>query len=494
MELGTLRVITPDGQVREYPIEVESVVIGRSEGNGVVIDHVSVSRRHAQLFVTAEKVSIEDLGSANGTFVGSQRLSAANPVELAEGQPLRIGDVEARFYRPASAGIAVAAATVVSTPAMAAGESQATLGVALASPSVPVAPGAATTATLVVQNRGQTVDQVTISTPDLPPAWVRISRPQLTLVPGAKDEVTIVLQPPRAPESTGGETPLAVAVVSREHKREVRVLGKFTILPFDAFALALQPPRGTGKFEVVAENQGNTPATYTLAASQAGQALDLKLAADSVDLEPGEKRAVALHAGPRKRSLFSRTEAQSFQVDATPARAGAPGATITGQLAEIEAPLRFWKPIAAAIVGLAAVGAIAYAVTQVDFGGSGGSQAAASPTASAAASASVPPAGTIPPASPTALALRKDGFAEIVNSAPPNECLNVRDQPSRAAGKVVGRLCNGAKVKLVSDAVSADSLVWWNIEGKDAEGKDLKGFAAEKSPDGATPFMKPVAQ
>src|SRR5439155_11529070 len=137
---------------------------------------------------------------------------------------------------------------------------------------------------------------------DLPPAWVRVSRPQLTLVPGAKDEVTIVLQPPRAPEATEGETPLAVAVASREHKREIRVLGKFTILGFDAFALSLHPPRGTGSFEVIAENQGNSPIGYALEASQEGEAIDLRLAEERVDLAPGEKRAVVLKANPRKRS------------------------------------------------------------------------------------------------------------------------------------------------------------------------------------------------
>jgi FHA domain len=76
MDYGTLRVTTPDGQVREYPLEVASVTVGRADGNGVVIDHVSVSRRHAQLQLSDQGLSVEDLGSANGSFVGSQRLAA----------------------------------------------------------------------------------------------------------------------------------------------------------------------------------------------------------------------------------------------------------------------------------------------------------------------------------------------------------------------------------------------------------------------------------
>ncbi|WP_437686964.1 sigma 54-interacting transcriptional regulator [Sorangium sp. So ce176] len=52
-----------------------SVVLGRDEGCDVRIDDRSVSRRHAALHV-GPPLRIEDLGSANGTFVGEQQLPA----------------------------------------------------------------------------------------------------------------------------------------------------------------------------------------------------------------------------------------------------------------------------------------------------------------------------------------------------------------------------------------------------------------------------------
>lgn len=97
MEYGTLRVATPDGQIREYPITEPSVVIGRADGNQVVIDHVSVSRRHAQMVIESGRVTISDLGSGTGTFVGGQRLPANTPTIVESGQTMRYGDVEARF-------------------------------------------------------------------------------------------------------------------------------------------------------------------------------------------------------------------------------------------------------------------------------------------------------------------------------------------------------------------------------------------------------------
>jgi two-component system, NtrC family, response regulator AtoC len=50
-----------------------SVVIGRDEGCDVRVDDRSVSRRHAVLHI-GPPLRIEDLGSANGTYVGDQQL------------------------------------------------------------------------------------------------------------------------------------------------------------------------------------------------------------------------------------------------------------------------------------------------------------------------------------------------------------------------------------------------------------------------------------
>jgi pSer/pThr/pTyr-binding forkhead associated (FHA) protein len=61
------------------------IKIGRSQDNDIVINHASVSRHHAELFVDAEgHVFIRDLNSANGTFI--------NEVKIATGGQLHAGD------------------------------------------------------------------------------------------------------------------------------------------------------------------------------------------------------------------------------------------------------------------------------------------------------------------------------------------------------------------------------------------------------------------
>ncbi|MFH1468856.1 MAG: FHA domain-containing protein, partial [Pseudomonadota bacterium] len=50
------------------PLPQGSIHIGRAEDNGLVLPDIAVSRRHARLSVAGGGVSIEDVGSGNGTY------------------------------------------------------------------------------------------------------------------------------------------------------------------------------------------------------------------------------------------------------------------------------------------------------------------------------------------------------------------------------------------------------------------------------------------
>ncbi|GAA1350204.1 FHA domain-containing protein FhaB/FipA [Falsarthrobacter nasiphocae] len=65
------------------------VLLGRAQEATLVLADDYASGRHARLFPQGSRWFIEDLGSTNGTFVGSEPLVRAVPVE--PGAPLRIG-------------------------------------------------------------------------------------------------------------------------------------------------------------------------------------------------------------------------------------------------------------------------------------------------------------------------------------------------------------------------------------------------------------------
>lgn len=50
-----------------------------------------VSRIHAQLHIEENRLYLSDLGSSNGTFIGSERLNPHKPTEIHNGDQIRLG-------------------------------------------------------------------------------------------------------------------------------------------------------------------------------------------------------------------------------------------------------------------------------------------------------------------------------------------------------------------------------------------------------------------
>jgi DNA-binding winged helix-turn-helix (wHTH) protein len=71
-------------------------VIGRSSDVHIPIESELVSRRHAMLQVSRTEVTIEDLGSKNGTWVRGERVTG--PVTLDDGDEILIGPERLTFH------------------------------------------------------------------------------------------------------------------------------------------------------------------------------------------------------------------------------------------------------------------------------------------------------------------------------------------------------------------------------------------------------------
>jgi DNA-binding winged helix-turn-helix (wHTH) protein len=84
--LVTLRWV--DGGVR---LAAGLHLIGRGPDCAVMIDAASVSREHASLLVARHELRLTDVGSKNGTFVGTTRIEG--PTDLFDNCRIRIGEV-----------------------------------------------------------------------------------------------------------------------------------------------------------------------------------------------------------------------------------------------------------------------------------------------------------------------------------------------------------------------------------------------------------------
>ena len=363
MKFGSLQVRTPDGEAREFPIDLPSLVVGRADGNGIVIDDLSISRRHARIVIESGRLLVEDLGSAAGTFVGGHRIDPGVSNLVENDQDIRFGDVQAQFLPPppttaseAEAGIA-ALAEGAGYEAVEEAPSRA-INVTLTSPATPVEPGGAVFATAVIQNRGRVVDLVTLGVTGIPTAWVTFSQATLALVPGTRETVTLVIQPPVSSESLAGEYDFGVVVTSGEHEREGVAFGKLVVTAFEASELSLTPMRSKRDFAVVAKNNGNALVTYALSGIDDEGQFIFDFDAPSIELQPGHERKLPLRVRKKKRHLFGRMSYVPIRIVATPTSGAGIAVEAPGQLV-VKPPLERWKTpsLMAVLLGVLALAA-----------------------------------------------------------------------------------------------------------------------------------------
>lgn len=346
MKFGSLQVRTPDGVSTDFPIDLPSIVLGRADGNGIVIDDLSVSRRHARIVIESGHMLIEDLGSAAGTFVDGHRIDPGTTNIVETTQSLRFGDVQAQF---------VPAPPIAPTDSEAPGLApdgtplepieeapSAAIHIQVTSPLTPVEPGGAAFATAVIQNRGRVVDLVTLGVSGIPASWVTFSQNTLAIVPGTRESISIVIQPPLSSDALAGEYDFGILVNSGEHEREGVDFGKLVVQPFEATELSIAPLRSRRDFTLTARNNGNALVTYSLSGMDDEANFLYDFPTPSAELQAGHEVRVPFRVRKRSRRLFGRAMTQPFRITATPAAGGKTAVETQGQLL-IQPPLERWK-------------------------------------------------------------------------------------------------------------------------------------------------------
>lgn len=88
--------------VFRFPLVDEEALIGRGEDADLILDNLSVSRRHALVRKAGAKLIVEDLGSENGIFVREERVPRAL---LAPGDEMVIGKYTLRYAQGVAADL-----------------------------------------------------------------------------------------------------------------------------------------------------------------------------------------------------------------------------------------------------------------------------------------------------------------------------------------------------------------------------------------------------
>ena len=78
-----------------YGLESDLTTVGRHRSADILLDDVTVSRRHVEVDRTGDRYMVRDVGSLNGTYLNRDRIESA---ELNDGDELQIGRFKLVFF------------------------------------------------------------------------------------------------------------------------------------------------------------------------------------------------------------------------------------------------------------------------------------------------------------------------------------------------------------------------------------------------------------
>jgi hypothetical protein len=197
-----------------------------------------------------------------------------------------------------------------------------------------VDPGAETSLTVRVRNRGSIVDRFDIAVVGPMAPWTTVEPASLRLFPEVEGEARVTFRPPRASNPAADSYPFGVSVRAASNPDDSTVEeGRVTVGTFVDLAMEIVPQtsRGSrsGSHELTIHNLGNAVAQVSVRASDPDRLLRFEVLPQRAGLRPDGKATMrakvkpkdTFFTGPAKRIPFTVSVdepiAGSFQVPAT---------------------------------------------------------------------------------------------------------------------------------------------------------------------------------
>ena len=303
------------------PVDMQVVrgtgmTIGRGASNNIVLQSSNVSANHVRLDWDGRRVTVTDLGSANGTLLQGQRLLPQVAQEWGPEPWLQVGSFWLWLQRP-SADPAAANVTEIMLDH--------------SSKMMTLTPGKGAVCRLTLVNQKTQVDHVVLSVEGIPGEWVEGTERETQLQPFEKREVSLAINVPKSPAGRAGDYSVTIRARSIANPEAPPASGTahWTVLPFEAMGVSITPARAGGRrqarYIVTLHHDGNMPANYVLTGADEEKQLECLFSAEGyvdrnrlqVEVQPGARTHVKLKIAAPKR-WFGNSHAYPFTVVATP--------------------------------------------------------------------------------------------------------------------------------------------------------------------------------
>lgn len=183
-------------------------------------------------------------------------------------------------------------------------------------------PGRSLALPVIVLNRSATADRLRLAISGLPDNWLSYPTQDIPVLPGAQQNLNVLIHPPRLPESKAGRYPINIRVSSQSTPTEsVELNATLTVTRFSQFSGELHPiSLHTGETgQVHLHNQGNTPETFYIQWANAGNELEFTPPELQLNVLEGQSAIVEFRADIRNNSWLRDPRNYRYTVRIAPA-------------------------------------------------------------------------------------------------------------------------------------------------------------------------------
>jgi uncharacterized membrane protein len=174
-----------------------------------------------------------------------------------------------------------------------------------------------------VHNRGQTIDQLTLSIEGIHPSWYTIPISSIAVFPNDRDEFKIILNPTKTAETNSGLFPFMIRVSSLDNPDNVASVNlTLEIQGPPRLELSISPFTIIGRkglYHLTVDNKSDNDINVNLTADSAEGKLKLNLKPEKLLVPRNKKSEAVLEVNTRWTALFRRRKEYEFQVSALPA-------------------------------------------------------------------------------------------------------------------------------------------------------------------------------
>lgn len=298
--MPTIQILEPAGKRHAYPVEFDTISVGSGEDNSIIIRDAAIAHYHLEIRFERDAVTVIDLNSAGGTYLGTDKIPSNQPVPWSPDQILRIGEY---FLRLEGFNPPKDARDIPSSPQL---DNSSAIAIFFDQEEWSVEPGRSRDVGVVIVNNSSQDDTFDLHLEGLAPDWYILPAP-LFISSGEQKEVVLRFTVPEAPEGSAGTFPLQLMASGSSTRLESRRRGANLVVPsVVAFKSVLNPISASlgEEIELTVENFGNSSQVFDLQWHDVNDQLEFEPSQAQLEVPPGAAGISRVRADWKQRPLI----------------------------------------------------------------------------------------------------------------------------------------------------------------------------------------------